>query len=224
MSKTRLAAMAALGLIAVVVATGVLVFVPAGSLDYWQAWVFCGIFFILSLVVSIYLFLRDPDLLQRRLQSHEPESRQRLIIVAIKILYCAGFVVSGLDHRFGWSHVATWLVLASDAAIIAGYVLVFLTFRANPYAASVVRVESEQRVVSSGPYAIVRHPMYVGGMPMLTLIPLALGSYWGLLAFAPLPALLAMRIRNEEEVLLRELPGYEDYCRQVKWRLLPGVW
>jgi protein-S-isoprenylcysteine O-methyltransferase Ste14 len=224
MDKVRLAAKVLVALVALMATMGGLVFVPAGTLHYWQAWAFLATFFMLATVFSFLLLLYDPRLLERRMKWGEKEPWQRLVMGVVSVLYFAGFVVAGYDHRYGWSNVPPWLVIASDALILAGYAFVYRVFQENTFAASVVEVEPEQRVISTGPYAIVRHPMYLGALPIVTLIPLALGSYWGLLVFAPLPALLVMRLLNEEQVLVRDLPGYEDYRRKVRWRLLPGVW
>jgi protein-S-isoprenylcysteine O-methyltransferase Ste14 len=140
------------------------------------------------------------------------------------VLFFIGLLIPGLDHRYGWSDVPLGTVLAADALVIAGYTLIFLVFRENSFASRVVEVVPGQRVVSTGPYAVVRHPMYLGSSIMWLATPVALGSYWALPFFFFIPAVLVYRILNEEEVLLRELPGYREYMQNVRYRLIPGIW
>ncbi len=203
---------------------GLLFFVPAGTLDYWEAWVYCAVLLIPFLVVLTYLLIYDPELLARRMRTREKESEQKRIISASGILFLVGFLIPGFDHRFGWSDVPVWEALAADVLVILGYALVFLVFLWNPFASRVVEVEPGQRVISTGPYALVRHPMYLGTSIMWLATPIALGSYWALPVFLILPLVLVCRIRNEEEVLLRELPGYREYTLTVRYRLIPGIW
>ena len=158
------------------------------------------------------------------MKSREKEPRLRLIKHLMTLLYLMGFAIAGLDHRYGWSHVPLALVLIANAVVLASYLLIFRVFGENRYAASTVEVEPGQTVISTGPYALVRHPMYSAAMLMLLFTPLALGSYWALLAFVPLTLLIIPRLLNEEALLLHELPGYDEYCRKVRRRLIPRVW
>ena len=209
---------------AVFVGLGLIFFVPAGTLDYWEAWVYCAVLLVPFVFVLTYLLRKDPELLARRIRLNEKEPAQRRIIRASSLIFFTGFLIPGLDHRFGWSDIPVEAVLAANVLVIVGYALVFLVFKENPFASRVVEVEPDQRVISSGPYALVRHPMYLGTSIMWLATPIALGSYWALPVFLILPIVLVYRIMNEEEVLQRELPGYREYTQTVKYRLIPGIW
>ena len=209
---------------AVFLGLGLIFFVPAGTLDYWEAWVYCAVLLVPCVFVLTYLLRKDPELLARRIRLNEKEPAQRRIIRASGLIFFTGFLIPGLDHRFGWSDIPVEAVLAANILVILGYVLVFLVFKENPFASRVVEVEPDQRVISSGPYALVRHPMYLGTSIMWLATPIALGSYWALPVFLILPTVLVYRIMNEEEVLQRELPGYREYTQTVKYRLIPGIW
>jgi protein-S-isoprenylcysteine O-methyltransferase Ste14 len=209
---------------AVFLVLGLIFFIPAGTLDYWEAWVYCAVLLVPFLFVLTYLLRKDPELLVRRIRLREKESAQRRIIGASGLIFFIGFLIPGLDHRYGWSDVPLAAILAADALVIVGYALVFLVFKENPFASRVVEVEPGQKVISTGPYALVRHPMYLGTSIMWLATPIALGSYWALPVFLILPIVLVYRIRNEEEVLLRELPGYREYTQKVRYRFIPGIW
>ncbi len=199
-------------------------FLPAGTWDYWEAWVYLAVLFVPMLFTLVYLLRRSPDLLERRMHAREKEPAQQRIIALSLIPFVVAFLLPGFDHRFGWSNVPPAVVLAADAAVLVGYFLVILVFRENRYASRVVEVEADQETITTGPYAVVRHPMYVGVLLMYLLSPLALGSYWAVLFALPLVWVVVARIGNEEAVLLRDLGGYEAYTRQVRYRLIPGVW
>lgn len=209
---------------AVFLVLGLIFFIPAGTLDYWEAWVYCIVLLVPFLFVLTYLLSKDPELLARRIRHNEKESAQRRIIGASGVIFFIGFLIPGLDHRYGWSEIPAGAVLGADVLVILGYVLVFLVFKENPFASRVVEVEPDQKVISTGPYSLVRHPMYLGTSIMWLATPVALGSYWALPVFLILPIVLVYRIRNEEEVLLRELPGYREYTQNVRYRLIPGIW
>ncbi|VVC04583.1 Phospholipid methyltransferase [Candidatus Burarchaeum australiense] len=211
--------------LAAAVVIGLMFFVPAGTLDYWQAWLYGAVVLIPPIFVLLYFLKKDPEFLEKRMKTKEKENRQRLIIKIALVLFLISFLIPGLDHRYHWSDVPVALVLAADAIILLSYALIFLVFRENHYASRVVEVQKGQKVISTGPYAIIRHPMYLGTMLMYLFTPLALGSYWAVLPFfIMILAVIIPRILNEEEVLRRDLPGYAEYCQKVRYRLIPHVW
>jgi protein-S-isoprenylcysteine O-methyltransferase Ste14 len=176
-------------------------------------------------MVAVGYFLKnDKELLERRMKLREKEGGQKRIVLLSSVVFLAGFLLPGLDYRFGWSEVPVALVLTADAIVFLGYLITFLTLRENSFASRIIEVEVGQQVISTGPYAIVRHPMYAGVILMFLFTPLALGSSLALVAVVPLAVLIVLRIRNEETVLARELPGYVEYCGKVRYRLVPGIW
>ena len=206
---------------------GALVFLPAWSFRFWQAWVFLGVFTLGILAMTLYYLRHGRDLLRRRMRSGLLEERQRSqkLILALAVLGTVLLlVVSALDHRFGWSRVPVPLVLAGDLLVALGLLTNFLAGRANTFASTVVEVAPRQVVVSTGPYAWVRHPMYAGNLLRFPGVALALGSWWGLAVVLPLTLLILLRLLDEERFLRRDLEGYSDYCRKVPHRLVPGVW
>ncbi|HKZ70942.1 MAG TPA: isoprenylcysteine carboxylmethyltransferase family protein [Anaerolineales bacterium] len=211
-------------LLGAVVFLAAIFFLPAGTLVYWEAWVFMGILFTPMLVLVAYLLKTAPDLVERRMRMKETEMEQKLIMRLFFIVFALAFLLPGFDHRFGWSSVPVPVVLAADAIVLLGYILVGLVMRENRYASRVIEVEQEQKVITTGPYALIRHPMYLAVLLIYVFSPLALGSYWSMIFTAPLPFLLIARIRNEESVLLRELKGYGEYLEKTRYRLIPGVW
>jgi protein-S-isoprenylcysteine O-methyltransferase Ste14 len=213
-----------------VLALALVIFLPAGTLDWPQAWIFLAIFILCSTVIGVWLLRTDPDLLAARMaspMSRDQRPRDRAIILAIMVLYFASFIFMGLDaRRFGWSHVPVWLEAIGAVLIVISFWGNVAVMRANSFAAVNVRVQPErgQTVASTGPYAVVRHPMYAYVLPLLIGTPLLLGSAWGLLWLLPLLGLLAARIIGEEAVLIEGLPGYRDYAMRVRYRLIPGIW
>ncbi|HEX4608045.1 MAG TPA: isoprenylcysteine carboxylmethyltransferase family protein [Urbifossiella sp.] len=215
-----------LWLAAVVVALGLLLFIPAGSADYWQAWAYLAVFAACAAAVTLYLMKYDPALLERRMHggpAAETEPAQRVIMGVVSVAYVAMFVISGLDRRFEWSAVPAYAVAGGYALVVAGFAVEFLVFRENSFTSATIAVGAGQVVVSTGPYALVRHPMYDGALLMLLGTPPALGSWWGLLAFVPLAAGIVWRLLDEERFLSRNLPGYAAYCARVRSRLIPGI-
>ncbi len=203
-----------------------LLFVPAGTPRYWQAWVYLAALFGASGVGTRYLMKNDPALLRRRLRggpTAEKEITQKIIMSFISVFYVALLVASALDHRFGWSSPPAYLTIAADLLILLGLYIVFLVYRENSFTSATIEVAADQRVISTGPYAVVRHPMYAGGFLYLLAMPLALGSWWGLLAVAALAPFLIWRLFDEERFLKKNLLGYADYCLKLRWRLIPGV-
>jgi protein-S-isoprenylcysteine O-methyltransferase Ste14 len=202
-------------------------FWPAGTLNFWQAWVFIAVFMIATLVPSVYLAVKDPAALQRRMKAGpgaETRTLQRIIISATILAVVAVLVVSALDHRFGWSRVPTPVVIVGNILVAVGLCIAQLVVFQNSYAAATITVEADQKVISTGLYGLVRHPMYVGTLTMMIGTPLALDSYWGLLAIALALPVLAARIEDEEKLLRQELDGYDEYTQKVHYRLVPGVW
>ena len=201
-----------------------MLFLPAGSLYYWQAWVYCGVIFTPVIFVVFYFLKKDPELLERRMRMKEKEEKQKLIQKFGIIIFFIGFIIPGLDYRYHWSNVPVLIVIAANAIVFSGYLLVFFVLRENSYASRIIEVEKGQKAITTGPYAIVRHPMYLGVLLMYLFTPLALGSYWAIIFFLPLVPLIVFRLLNEEEVMLRELLGYEEYCKKTRYHLIPFIW
>jgi len=214
------------GLIGLVV-FGLLVFWPAGTFDYWQGWTFIVVFAASTTIPSLYLAVTNPAALKRRMQAGpaaETRVLQKVIISIAFLAMGATIVVSALDFRFGWSSVPAAISVVGDVLVAVGLGIAMLTTIQNGYASANITVESGQQVVSTGLYSVVRHPMYLGNVVLMVGIPLALGSYWGLVFVIPGVAILALRILDEEKVLTQELAGYPDYTNKVHYRLMPGVW
>jgi protein-S-isoprenylcysteine O-methyltransferase Ste14 len=199
-------------------------FLPAGTFAYWEAWLYLAILLVPMLLVLAYLLKNDPELLVRRLKMREREAEQRLIIKLSYFYFLITFLLPGFDHRFGWSEVPGVVVVFADVVVLLGYGMFFLVLRENRYASRIIEIAPEQQVISRGPYALVRHPMYLGVMLMYVFSPLALGSYWAMIPAIGIIPLLVARIRNEESVLARELKGYSDYIQKTRYRLMPGIW
>jgi protein-S-isoprenylcysteine O-methyltransferase Ste14 len=209
------------------VAMAVLLFAGAGSLRFWQGWVYYLTVAITSTAIAAYFLRHDPKLVERRLAvgaTAEQEPNQKIIMALTSVCFVLLILIPALDARWHWSDVPVWLVLVGDVCVFASFGLVFFVLKSNSYAAATIRVEADQPVISTGAYAFVRHPMYAGALPMLVLTPLALGSYWGLLVGIVLVPALIWRLLDEERVLTRDLPGYAAYCQTVRWRLIPYVW
>ncbi len=224
LSRGDLKAKIIVRLVIVVPALLVLFFLPAGTFDYWEAWVYIAILLIPMLFVISYLFRNEPELVERRMRMREKQREQKTIIKVSYPIFLLAFILPGLDRRFEWSTVPVALVIVSDLLVLLGYSLIFLVFKENPFASRIVEVETEQKVITSGPYAFVRHPMYAGAILMYSFSPLALGSWWALIPALGIIPLLVVRIWNEEAVLASGLEGYRDYMQKTKYRLIPGVW
>ena len=203
---------------------GAMLFWPAGGFDYLNGWLFCGLLFVPMLILGAVLFVKSPDLLRKRLDSREKEKTQQGVIAWSGLFFFVGFVLAGLDHRFGWSHVPTWLVIAAAAILLISYALYAEVMRENAYLSRTVEVQEGQTVVSTGLYGIVRHPMYFATVFLFLAMPVILGSWVSFIIFLAYPFIIAKRIRNEEEVLERELKGYKEYKNKVKYRMIPFIW
>jgi len=203
-----------------------LIFLPAGTLRYWQGWAFLATFAVCSTALTVYMALYDEKLLKRRLRSGpraETRTSQKIIIAFIMLGSIAFLVFPVLDHRFGWSPVPPYASIIGNGLIVLGYLFIFLVVRENSYAASTIQVAEGQRVISTGPYAWVRHPMYAGALLLIIGLPLALGSWYGVLGIFGFVPVLTWRLSDEEGFLTSNLPGYAEYKRKVRWRLIPGL-
>jgi protein-S-isoprenylcysteine O-methyltransferase Ste14 len=199
-------------------------FLPAGTWRYWHAWVYTIILLVPMFLLMQYMIMNQPELLVRRMQFREKENTQKKIIALSYIPIVLAFLLPGFDYRFGWSHVPVWLVIVSDVLVVAGYAVTIWVFRENQFASRIVEVEEEQKVIDTGPYAIVRHPMYVGVLIMYVFTPLALGSFWSVIPALFILPVLVIRAVDEEKVLSKDLAGYEEYKLKTKYRLIPGIW
>ena len=224
MKKSKLLFSALTKFLVGIILVGALLFVPAGSFSYTGGWLFVALLFIPMLVLGVVLLIKAPDLLAKRLGAKEKENTQKGVVALSGLLFLVGFIVAGLDHRFGWSHVPTWLVIVASVILLASYALYGEVMRENAYLSRTIEVQEGQKVVDTGLYGIVRHPMYAVTIWLFLSIPLVLGSFWSLLCFAPYPIVIVIRILNEEKVLTAALDGYADYKKKVKYRLIPFIW
>lgn len=203
---------------------GVLLFAPAGTFDYINGWLFIGLLFIPMIFLGIVLFIKAPALLEKRLDAKEDENTQKGVVALSGILFIGGFVIAGLDFRFGWSHVPTPVIIVAAVILLISYALYAEVMRENAYLSRTVEVQANQTVVDTGLYGIVRHPMYAVTVWLFLSIPVVLGSWWSLLCFVPYVAIIVVRICNEEKVLEAGLEGYSEYKKRVKYRLMPFIW
>ena len=202
---------------------GALFFLTAGTFAYWEAWAYIAVLFIPMTFVLIYFLKNDPDLLERRMRIKEKEQKQKLVQSIATVYFLAAYLLPGLDKRFGWSHPPDAAVITALVLVLSGYTLFFFVLKENSYASRIVEVEKEQKVITTGPYSYVRHPMYSGVSIMYIFSPLALGSYWAMIPTILLPVFLGIRIHDEEKILLKELEGYREYTEKVKYRMIPGI-
>ena len=214
-------------LVVLAVVMGLLLFVPAGTVRYWPGWAYLSIFFGAAALTTRYLMRHDPALLERRMKggpTAETRPVEKVIMLAASAGFIAILVVSALDHRHAWSVVPVYGVLAGDGLVAIGFYFIFLVYRENTFTSATIEIAADQTVISTGPYAVVRHPMYASGMLYMLGTPLALGSYWGLVPLAAMLPFLIWRLFDEERMLSEHLPGYTDYQRKVRYRLLPALW
>ncbi len=225
MQSLNARAWVALTVLAVVMA--LLLFVPAGTVRYWQAWLYLSIFFGAAALTTMFLMRRDPALLERRMRggpSAEKQPTQKFIMLCTSLGFIALLVVPALDYRFAWSMVPLAGVLVGDALVAVGFFLIFLVYKENTFTSATIEVAADQRVISTGPYAIVRHPMYASALLYLAGTPLALGSYWGFVPLVSMLPFLIWRLLDEERFLALNLPGYTEYQKRVRHRLIPRIW
>ena len=224
MKEIKLAVQAVVKFILGLVFVGVMLFLPAGSLQYRNGWLFICLLFVPIFLLGVVLMIKAPSLLEKRLNVKEKEEAQKEIVAVSGLFFFFGFVVAGLDFRFGWSQMPQWVVIAASAVLLISYGLYAEVMRENAYLSRTIEVQEGQKVVDTGLYGIVRHPMYAVTVWLFLSIPLVLGSWWSLLCFVPYPVLMALRIRNEEQVLEQGLAGYEAYKKRVKYRMIPFIW
>ncbi|MBO5196610.1 MAG: isoprenylcysteine carboxylmethyltransferase family protein [Clostridia bacterium] len=203
---------------------GLLVFLPAGTMNYLNGWLLCALLFVPMLILGAVLFLKAPDLLKKRLDTKEKEATQKGVVAFSGLIFLAGFIIAGLDHRFSWTKVHMAVVVVASVLFLLSYALYAEVMRENVYLSRTIKVHEGQKVVSTGLYGIVRHPMYMATVVMFLSIPLVLGSWIAFAVFLAYPFVIAVRIKNEEEVLSNELEGYKEYKEKVKYRMIPYIW
>jgi protein-S-isoprenylcysteine O-methyltransferase Ste14 len=224
MDKKKLAIITYSRFISGIPVLGLAFFLPAGTFNYWEAWVYLALLFTPMFFVMQYLMKNDPALLERRMRTKEKASEQSLIIKLSYIYFLVIFLLPGFDKRYGWSDTPICWIIIADVLVLLGYIVVVWVFRENSYASRTVEVDKDQKVIDTGPYAIVRHPMYTGITTLYILSPLALGSYWVVLPALLIIPLIIARILSEEKILAKELTGYTEYQQNVRYRLIPRVW
>lgn len=207
-----------------VVLVGILVFLPAGSFNFLQGWLFVVVLFVPMLVAGIVMMAKNPALLKSRLDAKEKQGEQQLVLKLSGLMFVVGFLLAGFNYRFGWYTLPLWISATGAVVLLLGYVMFAFVLKQNAYLSRTIRVEQNQKVVESGLYGIVRHPMYSATLLMFLSMPIILGSLWSLLVFLVYPFIIAMRIKNEEKLLENELEGYIEYKNKVKYRLIPFIW
>lgn len=207
-----------------VVMVGVLLFAPAGTFLFWNAWLFLALLFVPMIILGLYLWIKQPDLLAKRLSSKEKESEQKQVILMSALVFVAGFVIAAVDFRFGWSQLPIWLVVMASVLLVISYGLYAEVMRENAYLSRTVEVQENQKVIDTGLYGIVRHPMYSATILLYLSIPLVLGSIYSFLIFLMFPSVIVKRISNEEAVLEKGLEGYTSYKQRVKYKIIPFIW
>lgn len=201
-----------------------LIFLPAGTLRFLNGWLLMGLLFVPMLIAGFVMYFKNPAFLEKRLDAKEKQATQKGVLAFAGLMFIGGFVVAGLDCRFGWSHVSKTVVIIASALFLLAYLLYAEVMRENAYLSRTVKVEEGQTVVDTGLYGIVRHPMYMATILLFLMIPIILGSWYALIVFAAYPAIIIVRLKDEEELLTRELAGYAEYKQKVKYRILPFIW
>lgn len=226
-SNHKIKGKAFLGLVFLLVILWLGLFLPAWSLYFWQAWVFWLIFSISTIIITLYLVKKDIKLLENRTKagpSAEKEKSQKIIQILASIFFIFLLIEPGLDHYYHGSNVPLYLVITGDVFVLLGFIIIFLVFKENSYASGIIETDREQKVITTGPYRIVRHPMYAGGLLLLFFSPIALGSYWALFFAFLLFVVIVFRLLYEEKFLIKNLPGYKEYCEKTRYRLIPLIW
>ena len=202
---------------------GLLIFLPAGTIAYTYGWLFIGLLFVPMLIAGFVMLKKSPEFLKKRLDAKEKQGKQKGVVALSGLMFIAGFVVAGLDYRFGWSQIPVWVTVAASALFLIAYALYAEVMRENAYLSRTIKVEEGQTVVDTGLYGIVRHPMYAVTILLFLMIPIVLGSWYALVVFLFYPAIIIVRLKDEEELLTKELSGYAEYKKKVKYRLIPFV-
>ncbi len=202
----------------------VILFLPAGTFAYWEAWIYLAILLIPMSIVMIYFLRKAPEFLARRMKLQEKEGEQKIIVKLALIPFLLAFILPGIDKRLGWSNVPILIIVVAEILVIIGYIFVVLVFKENQFASRIIEIVKGQKVIQSGPYRFVRHPMYMGASLMYVASPLALGSYWAIIPAVFIIPIFIARIINEEKVLTKELEGYSEYKQKTRYRLIPGIW
>ena len=225
MKNTALALKTMLQVIVFFLVFAVFIFLPAGTLRFWQGWAFFAVFCASTLVITVFFLVKDPALIGRRIKSGEMRREQQIFQAISGFVFFIGLlVVPGLDYRFSWSSVPAFISIPANAVVLLGFAIVFLVFETNSYTSATIEVSEGQKVISTGVYALVRHPMYFGAVLILLSMPLALGSLWALIPAFFICVFVVLRLLNEEKVLLEELDGYKEYCEKTRYHLLPFIW
>lgn len=203
---------------------GLLIFWPAGTMDFGCGWLLMGLLFVPMVIAGFVMLAKAPDLLTKRLDVKEKQATQKGVVALSGLMFVVGFVVAGLDFRFGWSRMPLWVTVTASVLFLVAYGLYAEVMRENAYLSRTIKVEEGQRVVDTGLYGVVRHPMYMATLLLFGMMPIVLGSWYALIVFVAYPAIIIVRLKDEEKLLTKELPGYEDYKQKVKYRLIPFVW
>ena len=207
-----------------VLLVGALVFIPANTINYWNGWLFMGLLFIPMFIAGIVMMIKSPELLKKRLNAKEKESDQKQVLVFSGLMFLAGFIIAGLNYRYSWFILPNFVVIASSIIFVFAYIIYAEVLRENAYLSRTIEVQENQKVIDTGLYGIVRHPMYMATILLFLAMPLVLGSIFSFAIFLVYPFIIAKRIKNEEEVLEKDLEGYSDYKKKVKYKMIPFIW
>ena len=207
-----------------VLLVGLLIFLPAGTVGFSYGWLLMALLFVPMFIAGIVMLAKSPDFLKKRLDAKEKQATQKGVVAVSGLMFITGFVVAGLDYRFGWSRMPNWVTIVASVTFVLDYAMYAEVMRENAYLSRTIRVEEGQKVVDTGLYGVVRHPMYAVTIELFMMIPLILGSWWALMVFAVYPVTIVIRLKDEEALLTKELPGYAEYKEKVKWRLIPFIW
>ena len=203
---------------------GLLLFIPANTINYWNGWIFMGLLFIPMFIAGIVMMIKSPELLKKRLNAKEKESDQKQVLVFSGLMFLAGFIIAGLNYRYSWFILPNFVVIASSIIFVIAYIIYAEVLRENTYLSRTIEVQENQKVIDTGLYAVVRHPMYMATILLFLAMPLVLGSIFSFIVFLVYPFIIAKRIKNEEEVLEKDLEGYSDYKKKVKYKMIPFIW